>query len=99
MKFTIKVAVYAPAERVDKLTLFHLYQYMYSVIVTKKIPVYDPNTLVYYLQFQVSVYHGVQTLLAKKRISQYRTGLHSRYSILDRLFFMERILYVDWDVT
>jgi hypothetical protein len=29
---TYKVAVYAPAEWADTLTLFHLYQYMYSVI-------------------------------------------------------------------
>jgi hypothetical protein len=29
---TSKVAVYAPAEWADTLTLFHLYQYMYSVI-------------------------------------------------------------------
>ncbi len=28
---TSKVAVYAPAEWADTLTLFHLYQYMYSV--------------------------------------------------------------------
>ncbi len=28
---TYKVAVYAPAEWADTLTLFHLYQYMYSV--------------------------------------------------------------------
>jgi hypothetical protein len=28
---TSKVAVYAPAEWADKLILFHLYQYMYSV--------------------------------------------------------------------
>ena len=27
--FTSKVAVYAPAEWADTLTLFHLYQYMY----------------------------------------------------------------------
>jgi hypothetical protein len=27
---TSKVAVYAPAEWADTLTLFHLYQYMYS---------------------------------------------------------------------
>jgi hypothetical protein len=27
-----KVAVYAPAEWADTLTLFHLYQYMYSVV-------------------------------------------------------------------
>ncbi len=33
--FTItnKVAVYAPAERADTLTLFHLYSYMYSVVL------------------------------------------------------------------
>ncbi len=33
IKFTLtsKVAVYAPAEWADTLTLFHLYQYMYSV--------------------------------------------------------------------
>jgi hypothetical protein len=30
---TSKVAVYAPAEWADTLTLFHLYQYMYSVVV------------------------------------------------------------------
>jgi hypothetical protein len=30
---TSKVAVYAPAEWADTLTLFHLYQYMYSVLV------------------------------------------------------------------
>jgi hypothetical protein len=30
-----KVAVYAPAEWADTLTLFHLYQYMYSVVSTK----------------------------------------------------------------
>jgi hypothetical protein len=28
---TYKVAVYAPAERADKLPLFHLHPYMYSV--------------------------------------------------------------------
>jgi hypothetical protein len=28
---TYKVAVYAPAERADTLTLFHLYSYLYSV--------------------------------------------------------------------
>jgi hypothetical protein len=34
--FTInsKVAVYAPAEWADTVTLFHLYQYMYSVVQT-----------------------------------------------------------------
>jgi hypothetical protein len=31
---TSKVAVYAPAEWADTLTLFHLYQYMYSVLHT-----------------------------------------------------------------
>ncbi len=31
---TSKVAVYAPAEWADTLTLFHLYQYMFSVEVT-----------------------------------------------------------------
>ncbi len=31
---TSKVAVYAPAEWADTLTLFHLYQYMYSVVTT-----------------------------------------------------------------
>ncbi len=31
---TSKVAVYAPAEWADTLTLFHLYQYMYSVVAT-----------------------------------------------------------------
>ena len=31
---TSKVAVYAPAEWADTLTLFHLYQYMYSVLST-----------------------------------------------------------------
>ncbi len=30
---TSKVAVYAPAEWGDTLTLFHLYQYMYSVVL------------------------------------------------------------------
>ncbi len=30
---TYKVAVYAPAERADTLILFHLYQYMYSVVI------------------------------------------------------------------
>ncbi len=29
---TTKVGVYAPAEWADTLTLFHLYQYVYSVI-------------------------------------------------------------------
>ncbi len=29
---TSKIAVYAPAEWADILTLFHLYQYMYSVV-------------------------------------------------------------------
>ncbi len=29
---TSKVAVYAPAEWADTLTLFHLYQYMYSTL-------------------------------------------------------------------
>jgi hypothetical protein len=29
---TYKVAVYAPAQWADTLTLFHLYQYMYSVL-------------------------------------------------------------------
>jgi hypothetical protein len=33
---TSKVAVYAPAEWADILTLFHLYQYMYSVGDTKQ---------------------------------------------------------------
>ncbi len=31
---TSKVAVSAPAEWADTLTLFHLYQYMYSVVET-----------------------------------------------------------------
>ena len=31
---TSKVAVYAPPEWADTLTLFHLYQYVYSVGVT-----------------------------------------------------------------
>jgi hypothetical protein len=30
--FPSKVAVYAPAERADTLTLFHLYENMYSVV-------------------------------------------------------------------
>jgi hypothetical protein len=30
---TYKVAVYAPAERADTLLLFHLYPYMYSVVL------------------------------------------------------------------
>ncbi len=30
---TSKVAVYAPAEWADTLTLLHLYQYMYSVVL------------------------------------------------------------------
>ncbi len=36
IKFTLtsKVAVYAPAEWADTLTLFHLYQDMYSVYMT-----------------------------------------------------------------
>ncbi len=63
-------AVYAPAGWADTLTLLHLYQYMYSVIVTKEIPVYDPNTLLYVLQFQVSVYLGVQTPLARQSTEQ-----------------------------
>jgi hypothetical protein len=29
---TSKVAVYAPAKWADTLTMFHLYQYMYSVV-------------------------------------------------------------------
>ncbi len=33
---TSKVAVYAPAEWADTLTLFHLYQYMYSVDITNE---------------------------------------------------------------
>jgi hypothetical protein len=33
---TSKVAVYDPAEWADTLTLFHLYQYMYSVDGTRK---------------------------------------------------------------
>ncbi len=32
LTLTSKVAVYAPAEWADTLTLFHLYQYMYSVV-------------------------------------------------------------------
>jgi hypothetical protein len=35
---TSKVAVYAPAEWADTLTLFHLYQYMYSVVHTPLAP-------------------------------------------------------------
>jgi hypothetical protein len=50
-----KVTLYAPAKWADTLTLFHLCQYMYSVIVTKEIPVYDPNTLIHFLQSQVSM--------------------------------------------
>ncbi len=37
---TSKVAVYAPAEWADTLTLFHLFQYMYSVVVAV-----DPDLL------------------------------------------------------
>jgi hypothetical protein len=37
---TSKVAVYAPAEWADTLTLFHLYQYMYSVVRTTKYSMY-----------------------------------------------------------
>ncbi len=36
---TSKVAVYAPAEWADTLTLFHLYQYMYSVVQTSPLSV------------------------------------------------------------
>jgi hypothetical protein len=51
----------------------------YSVIVTKEIPVYDPNTLIYVLQSQVSVYPGIQTLLTRQRSSKYCTkGLHHK---------------------
>ncbi len=32
---TSKVAVYTPAEWADTLTMFHLYQYMYSVVKTE----------------------------------------------------------------
>jgi hypothetical protein len=35
---TSKVAVYAPAEWADTLTLFHLYQYMYSAGLALKNP-------------------------------------------------------------
>ncbi len=34
---TSKVAVYAPSECADTLTLFHLYQYVYSVEYTIKL--------------------------------------------------------------
>ena len=34
---TYKVAVYAPAEWADTLTLFHLYLYMYSVVLYTRI--------------------------------------------------------------
>ncbi len=33
LTITSKVAVYAPAEWADTLTLFHLYEYMYSVVI------------------------------------------------------------------
>jgi hypothetical protein len=33
---TYKVAVYAPAEWADMLTLFNLYQYMYSVVLNQR---------------------------------------------------------------
>ena len=36
---TSKVAVYAPAEWADTLTLFHLYENMYSVDTTQSISV------------------------------------------------------------
>ncbi len=35
---TSKVAVYTPAEWADTLTLFHLYQYMYSVSKSQNPP-------------------------------------------------------------
>ncbi len=38
---TSKVAVYAPAEWADTLTLFHLYQYMYSVVFHDEFKVKD----------------------------------------------------------
>ncbi len=31
-RFLVCSAVYAPAERADTLTVFHLYPYMYSVV-------------------------------------------------------------------
>ncbi len=34
---TSKVAVYAPAEWADTLTLCHLYQYLYSVVRTREV--------------------------------------------------------------
>ncbi len=46
---TSKVAVYAPAEWADTLTLFHLYQYMYSVLPTLRsmIDLESPTQSVY----------------------------------------------------
>ncbi len=41
---TYKVAVYAPAERADKLPVFHLYPYMYSVHLTMEHSVKVGNT-------------------------------------------------------
>ncbi len=38
---TYKVAVYAPAKWADTFTLFHLYQYMYSVDLTH--PPFQPD--------------------------------------------------------
>ncbi len=41
---TSKVAVYAPAEWADTLTLFHLYQYVYSVLVLANKATNDAHT-------------------------------------------------------
>jgi hypothetical protein len=41
---TYKVAVYAPAEWTDALAVFHLYQYMYSVVHTNQSIVYIVHT-------------------------------------------------------
>ncbi len=46
--FTYKVKVYVPAEWADTITLFHLYQYMYSV-VTSPNGFYVPETHIMYL--------------------------------------------------
>jgi hypothetical protein len=80
---TSKVAVYAPAEWADTLTLYHLYQYMYSVCqTTSSWPV-----------FPTGRFFGRKTQkLPKKNISG-RTNLRPNFGrILPERAEMGRIL-------
>jgi hypothetical protein len=88
IKFTItyKVAVLAPAEWADILTLFHLYQYMYSVVRTSVI-----SRLFWHLyKFSASEYTGMVALCHSLWYSLFVTIIHRVQSYIHSLFVIRQ---------